>query len=401
MENSRSEILQRVGETKRQLHQAAGEIGPLHHETIQAPSLVEAHRKLGEKHSQQIKQILAQNLSLPESDRITSQASQSLDFLSHKATELQSSNPLISQTINEYLTCLDSWAQGAGITRQEAAFLQHDNFGCKTILIRTQSGGVLLGHSEEMYQELEEGDVSIVAKDITWTKFDTPDSPEMYAFTAYPQLLPGPAFSLNGNTLFAIDALELKHVMRKGFLANSASWILWRLGNQIDPETTLEKLGQSLDGYAVNIVNFSREKSPQAKKIEFMGDKVFVQTLEDNPGEFLSQSNLISSQNPHRDRYTRLKPNRHSDREEIDYYLGQELAHLAILSALEEKLSQYPNTDVSPQTIKKILGFTGGNDIFPQLSWPYTYATLIAEVTPQSLDLQITSGPLVVGRKDV
>jgi hypothetical protein len=273
--------------------------------------LVTAHRLLGEHTRQQVEKILKNKLDTWESGRIRTllgQARACLALLSEKADD-DRVDGRIRAVVSEYLECMATWANGAGLNTfvhpalaeyealgriDLAMFLQNDYTGCQTGMYRVRDGSVILWHTEEDVEEAPgSGFDSLRIAD-----FNVGDERHpiiMHAFI-YPDLLPGPAFGWRSDGYVqAVDKLNIRDYsdLPRGMLANVLTWITLRMGPAIDERGIIEALQPYYDGYALNSIRL-QEGSVQARKFEFAGNRVIMSQLSDQPDSFLFQVNIFS-----------------------------------------------------------------------------------------------------------
>ena len=163
----------------------------------------------------------------------------------------------VRRGLREYLACLDAWTRESGLesvlrgqtaggvavtARELALWLQDDNTGCQTGLLRLAGGDVLFWHTEE--DTIGHFDrprlAALTVGKQTWHAF------------LYPYLLPGPAFGWQSGCFHAVDSL---HIRRNNFgaLTSVAAWLAWRLGGEVDP-AELFHLCPFIDGCAIQRV---------------------------------------------------------------------------------------------------------------------------------------------------
>ena len=131
-----------------------------------------AHHRLGEHVRPQVQKILQQRLDRLDSAHIgllLQQARACAETLPAKIEDKQMDLRLRG-AVQEYIDCLEAWADGAGLVGlhpalgshehasllELALFLQHDSTGCQTGMYRQEDGSVILWHTEEDI-EFEDG----------------------------------------------------------------------------------------------------------------------------------------------------------------------------------------------------------------------------------------------------
>ena len=245
------------------LHQERQKLGPVQHLKIAAPTLPQAHGKLGRELRTVICRVAKQRLrNTPpaEFDQQIAIVRDSRRRLEARAAS-QLTLPVLREGLEEYLKSLDAWAAGSeltsilrgqmaggqSVTPQELAlWLQDDNAGCQTGMLRLAGGDVLFWHTEED----------------TIGLFDRPRLAELsaggqswHAFV-YPYLLPGPAFGWHAGYFHAVDSLHLKRP-EHGVPTAVAAWLAWRFGSAAYFD--LVRICPFIDGCAVNRVERSAE----------------------------------------------------------------------------------------------------------------------------------------------
>ena len=131
-------------------------------------SLEEAHHKLGKYCRQQIHALLLKQLTRLGEDRFTNEILQ----LKSVQNYLKLQNKQLSYLkydINAYFSCLTSWTDGANIKsfiKKElgintnisptdlAFYLQRENYGCQTAILRGKEGRIFYWHTEEENKKL-------------------------------------------------------------------------------------------------------------------------------------------------------------------------------------------------------------------------------------------------------
>jgi hypothetical protein len=283
-------------------------LGPLNKEVIEAETLTEAHQKLGEKHRQKISSALETWLGeMPKKKalELINLTRKITVYMQNRAEELKNSDPEISSAITEYLACVSAWSEGAGLAESNQAgrlgatsaelalLMQNDSVGCQSIMIRGDNGQILMGHSEE------DIDTDRVTRN-NWTTFKFKSAgkeAELTAFTSYTDLLPGPAFGLTPNGIMASDAIFPEVENKIGFLGNSVTWILWRMGAESSAPVIVTKLLPSPSGYALNLA-YTENGRAVGQTLEFAADRLSVTELGQNPGDHSFHTNAIKETDP-------------------------------------------------------------------------------------------------------
>ena len=274
-------------------------LGPIIHETIKSPNMPEAHRRLGEMVGQEVQSIIGRKLESLSEEEFADQIrfTRSCRQLIEKKLNEPTIDEKIKDGLKEYFDSLKAWAEGAKLSSieglgsvdqqpvsgEELAFwLQNDNLGCQTGMLREKDGSVIVWHTEEEGDLERIGSLRIISFKI--------NGEEKHVFL-YPDLLPGPAFGWQKDFFQAVDFLYLKEPEKAGALANVAVWLIWRLGNQIEPERVIESLAPYVDGYALNIVRI-KNGQVEAKKIEFAHGQIAETVLGSKEGDYSFQVNL-------------------------------------------------------------------------------------------------------------
>lgn len=203
----------------------------------------------------------------------------------------------LRRALQAYLQALAAWAQGADLDalrplaqRHGAAcsaddlalWLQDDNTGCQTGVLRAADGAVLLWHTEED----------------TIGYFDRARLVEMQVGEAragaflYPYLLPGPAFGWWSRGLLAYDTLSVRR-SEGGTPTSALSWLLWSAQGELEPLATAQALVPFLDGGAFTLVARS-ERGVTAQVVEVGGELALGSTLGTAAGARRLQVNMAS-----------------------------------------------------------------------------------------------------------
>lgn len=202
----------------------------------------------------------------------------------------------------EFRECLSSWSDGAGITVNEAMWLLADNLsGCQSFIGRYGSGVALLHTEEEFIDnehiELHMGEPMLIAFDQLGERSCT---------LVYNNLMPGCGlYGFKEGLITAVDTLFVKEdgvdEVQKPLLANMISWMIWRMRpEEADPikiVALIEKLGELIDGYAINVVRKVGDKT-QGYKLTLARSECKIEMLGDKPGDYLAQTNLIDPKYP-------------------------------------------------------------------------------------------------------
>lgn len=364
------------------LRQAKESLGPLSVETIKANSYPEAHRILATSLKDKIQPLAKtkENEAKPEDKKL---ANKCLAKMEAKQRELNTTKPQIANLITEYLQSIRAWADGADISLDTALLLQNDNVGCQTFSVRGKDEDIFLGHTEE---EVDEGRIDKAR----WISFQIGDD-ERQAFV-YPDLLPGPAFSFANGCFMAVDALfcdpskELKK--EGGFLANAATWMIWRSGNPNLAEEIINSVGPFYDGYAVNLVYVDNE-ALSAKTIEFIGNSgAIVRHLGVEPSATNIQVNCSSVS-----AMAKLRPSEDLSEDDIEG-LNKRTRIIERALKLVKGITKVKTTDFSPEVIRRILSFKLGSEDWPSLAASFSRGNVALKLSAKSgFEILIDSGP--------
>jgi hypothetical protein len=263
-----------------------------------ASSIVEAHRALGAAIARPARVAIEKRIASRSAAALSREldaARASLRFLEVRVARPTRAVPdVVRRGVDEHLASLAAWAEAAGLGAlakrhgaraiELAAWAQDDSGGCQTGALRLASGDVLAWHTEED----------------TIGLFDKPrvltmrvDGVARSAFL-YPYLLPGPAFGFRRDRFHAVDTL---HVDRRrggaGSLTSVASWLVWRLDDDIPPREVLRALAPFSDACAIVVVDAN--PGGVAAHVHEVGAR-FVETraLGRRPGDRLFQANAVS-----------------------------------------------------------------------------------------------------------
>ncbi len=275
-------------------------MGPLRRLEIETDRLLTAHCKLGEHLGSVIRRVARARLQATPLRQFEAQIArlrQSQAWLAAVANSRTAPQPL-RQALREYLSCLVCWSQAARLDRcldqapptdvplsalDLALWLQDDNTGCQTGMLRQSADQVLFWHTEEDtigYFDRPRLATFACGKDVR------------HAFL-YPYLLPGPAFGWHAGGFHAVDAL---HICRgeNGQATPSfvAAWLVWRLSGEMPIREILEPLAPFLDGCAINTIQ-RRGKRVTAETHEFGGRFIVSRELPSRAGSLCFQANAV------------------------------------------------------------------------------------------------------------
>ncbi len=276
-------------------------LGALKRLVFREDSFVAAHEALGAALGTVIRRITWARLKSATPESFALQLGvmrQSRQHLLNVAQRTKS-KPLRS-AIEEYLACLTAWADGAQITRclpvaarlapsdspttdDLALWLQDDNVGCQTGLLRLDGGRVLFWHTEEDTSGYVDHSrlVTMSVPQGTWHAF------------LYPYLLPGPAFCFTAGRFFALDSL---HIRRRpniaGILTGTVAWLVWRLANEVRARDVIRAIAPYVDGSTINEINACGRKVV-AESHEFGNSAIQSRLLSPISGECEFQVNMV------------------------------------------------------------------------------------------------------------
>lgn len=242
-----------------------------------APSFPDAHGVLGRKLGPNIRQVAKSRAGAASAEALAAQRVQAGAAIAHlgRVAAGRGSPQAIRGAVEEYLGSLEAWADGAGLVAaaegtglagwrpvEIALWLQDDNSGCVTGSLRRPDGGLVVWHTEEdtigffdapRVWEVEAGGISRAA-------------------FLYPYLLPGPAFGWSPEQIQAIDSLHTRRPEGSCCPSSAASWVVWRLGIEVEAEQVVKALAPFSDGTAIHQFRRGREgAAPERSIIEFGG----------------------------------------------------------------------------------------------------------------------------------
>ena len=286
-------------------------LGPLHVLDLGHLGCVDAHRQLGQDVRPQVWRILDDKLTAPP-DRLARQirlARYSQALVQQKLTVL--GDPMIHGALGDFVNCLTAWGQGAGLASFRADrlrgvvvdgqplsdadlawWLQDDQGGCQTGVLRDHDGSAVFWHTEEDHSQpgrrldrlrLFSYSVSANGRPVA-----------VFGFI-YPDLLPGSAFGWRTDGYVqGVDSLNLKPMEQQGGLfANVAAWVSLHLGHSLGLAALVGGLGPFADGYAITGVS-SSQGVVSAEKVEFSRSLLHAARLPAQPGTFMFQVNMFS-----------------------------------------------------------------------------------------------------------
>jgi hypothetical protein len=280
-------------------------LGPVRVHTLRASSLPAAHAALGALVARPARSAVAARIAATKPAVLAEQiacARASRAFLERRASvgPRAGTPAAVKAAVAEYVECLDAWSAAVGLgpcaarcphvggqpvsAGDLALWMQDDNSGCQTGLVRRPDGSVLLWHTEEDtigYFDKPRV-VSIEVGGVTRSAF-------LYAY-----LLPGPAFGWQRDQIHAVDSL----VMRRegapvGAFTSAAAWLIWRLGPEVPAREALRALSPYVDGCVIHVAR-PGERAAFAESHEIGGRHVVSLRLPQRAGAARLQVNLVS-----------------------------------------------------------------------------------------------------------
>jgi hypothetical protein len=266
---------------------------------IEAADWPAAHAALGAQLRQPIARVIERRLAATSAEDLRVQLETIRASRTHLERKAAAAPDTLHRALHVYLASLAAWAQGADLAalcplaeRHGAAFgadelalwLQDDNTGCQTGVLRASDGTVLLWHTEED----------------TIGYFDRARIVEMQVGSArrgaflYPYLMPGPAFGWWTRGLLAYDTLSVRRSESGGTPTSTLSWLLWHAQGELEPLGTARALAPFLDGGAFTLVARG-DGGVTAQVVEVGGELAVSSVLGAAPGARCLQVNMVSS----------------------------------------------------------------------------------------------------------
>lgn len=298
-----SSSLQKLKEVKNRM-------GNLEVIEVKGNTIVEAHGELGKMVADQAQRIFRGKLDKYEDYdgflKDVNYAKEGLLSLEKKAKK-EGLNPRIATALKEYRNCLSAWEKGTGLNTIDHPFLsnlkrkgspdgllafmaQHDYEGCLSGMVRADDSSILFWHTEESIEE--KPSIRIDKSRIVRFIFPSDGKNRTLSSFIYPDLLPGSGFCFGNNFFQMVDTQHVKPSDKPEILANTAAWITWRLGDDLNPETVLRELSPFTDGYSLNIVAKGNQ-CPEAKRIDFAHDFIDSYPLDLKKNSTLVVSNIF------------------------------------------------------------------------------------------------------------
>lgn len=281
-------------------------LGPLEVFELTGRSMADAHGSLGERLGEVVREIAARRWAKTSPKKRAGQIRIARRVraacASHgrgKSAAKSLATEAIVAALAEYQAAVAAWGEGCQLERvlvdaeevdgtpitplDLAYWLQDDNTGCQTGLVRVARSEVLVWHTEE--DTIGDFDRSRVACFRVGQR-------QWFTFL-YPTLLPGPAFGWQADRFQAIDSL---HVRRSaddaGLLSGVISWLSWRLGNEVDTAELVAACLPSIDACAINVVRREGD-AVTAEIIQFGQNAVAARSLPKPAGRFCVQVNAM------------------------------------------------------------------------------------------------------------
>ncbi len=240
--------------------------------------------------------------NIQESVNILAKKRAKLTVIRRQVAERSWNHILDKHECSEFRQCLRAWASGAGITPMQAMWLLADNLsGCQSFIVRYGSGVALL-HSEEEF--IDNQHIELHMSDPMTIEFN--DHGALSFTLVYNNLMPGCGlYGFKEGFATAVDTLFVKedkvNEVQEPLLANMISWMIWRLPpEEAEPSRVvklIEKLGEMVDGYAINVVRKTKE-GVKGYKLTLARGESKVEMLGMNCGDYLAQTNLIDPKYP-------------------------------------------------------------------------------------------------------
>jgi hypothetical protein len=276
-------------------------LGPVQTHTLQAPTIVEAHRALGAWLQAPARSAIRRRLlaTRPGALKLELASTRACRAFLEQRAESPRTPEEVRRALADYIECLDAWSRSAGLSAcltppvagvdQDVSdedlglWAQDDNTGCVTVMLRQAGGSVLVWHIEE--DTIGYFDIPRIVS------FALPGQ-TLSAFL-YPYLLPGPAFGWGSGQLHAVDSLHLRRDGAPGAFTSVAAWLIWRLGRAVDARAIIRALSPFVDGCAINIAQVSGRVA-QATTIELGGRYLASRRLRAAPGALSVQTNAVT-----------------------------------------------------------------------------------------------------------
>ncbi|MBI2444619.1 MAG: hypothetical protein HYV42_05270 [Candidatus Magasanikbacteria bacterium] len=286
------------------LRRVKRQLGPVQVLKLSARSLPQLHGALGRAVRRPVQALARRELRKMTAD----ERGEALRFVRGCRAITEARQQIIQSAdvrwaLASYLKCLEYWARGAKlqallispllprtldgkpVTALDLAWwLQNDNLGCQSGLVRTAGDRILFWHTEEDRRGAVDRPRLLSA---------TVGGKRYWSFL-YPQLLPGGAFSWTGHRFQAVDSLYVRLGKNApGVLANAAAWIALWFGERLPLSAVARALRPMADGYAINWV-IRGERAVRGERVEFGGRSLLRSPLPGRTGSALIQANCVS-----------------------------------------------------------------------------------------------------------
>ena len=272
---------------------------------IAASSFAEAHGRLGELLKTVIARVARKRIAALSGEVFAEQIRLARRCRGHLLTlaDHRAAGALVRASLHEYFAALSAWStkaqlarvacrcppiDGQATTEQDLGFwLQDDNTGCQSGMLRTHDGNVVFWHTEEDTIGYFDRPriVAMTVSGQTWHSF------------VYPYLLPGPAFGWSPGAFQAVDSLSVRRAADDvGCPTCVATWLTWRLAGQVNVPRLLHALRPFVDGCALHVVARRDAVIPVAgTTYEFGRQHRCARELPAAGGSWQFQANAVSS----------------------------------------------------------------------------------------------------------
>ena len=272
---------------------------------IDASSFAEAHGRLGELLKGMIARVARKRIAALSGEVFKDQIWLARRCRRHLLTLAgnRTAGALVRSGLHEYFAALSAWSakarlarvadrcapiDGQAVTEQDLGFwLQDDNTGCQSGMLRSHDGRIVFWHTEEDTIGYFDRPriVAMTVAGRAWHSF------------VYPYLLPGPAFGWSEGVFQAVDSLSVQRGAGDvGCPVCVATWLTWRLAGQVDVLRVLRALRPFVDGCALNVVARRDGGRPvTGTTYEFGRQHVCARELRAAGGSWQFQANAVSS----------------------------------------------------------------------------------------------------------
>ena len=297
-----------------ELEAAKTSLGPIHHLDLSSFDIVAAHHELGAEVRNQVETFLLARLGSLDRTQLLRQVQRARQSRSAILQRVRSRaiDGSIRSAVRAYLHCLSAWTSGAqldSIVRRNlkglhvdglpvsaddlAIFLQDEEAGCQTGVLREDERSIIMWHTEESG---EPQGCSRFDK-LRLASFRVPGrgGPRVITAFIYPDLLPGSAFAWSGGDFVqAVDTLHVRPSDTPSAIpVNAVTWLRLFLGGDGASAGIVRALAPFSGGYALTSV-YRTASSVHADKVEFAAGMAESSALPETPGSALFQVNLFS-----------------------------------------------------------------------------------------------------------